>query len=143
MGNQRAAIAYLQEALDDYDALSTLIQSSKYKKASFFIQQCVEKILKALAFYSSDDVPWDISHTHDIQQLYDFAYRRIGNDQTLLPPFISQYLYALVDWETKGRYPAYNYEIWAPDASDVEDMDSIASQIPAWYGEVEYIVNNM
>lgn len=142
MGDQRAARAYLNEAFDDYDALYALIDSNHYKQASFNVQQCIEKGLKALAYYSSNNVPYSVHHEHDINTIYQFAYNNIGYDETLFPSFITQYMPIITEWETKGRYPALDFANWLPDSDEMEYMNTLASLIPSWLGEVEYVIDN-
>jgi HEPN domain-containing protein len=99
MMNKRDHIDYwIEQALDDWEAVEALLKSKKYLQSLFFAHLVVEKICKAYWIHDNEaNIP---PKTHNVIYL-------LSQTTLDLPEDKSELLLNLNRFQLEGRYPEY------------------------------------
>jgi HEPN domain-containing protein len=100
---------WLSKAEDDFDDAKYNIEGGRDSPAALFLQQAVEKALKAMIVKSDEEV----SHTHNLLELAETAG---------LPDEKTDYFARLNTMYTGVRYPG-------EDVGEVENLEEIADHV--------------
>ncbi len=89
---------WVEQAEDDWSAVSTLFEGKKYLQSLFFAHLVIEKLCKAIWIQSnSDNIP---PRTHNL--LYILSATSVDLDENQ-----SEFLLKLNRFQLEGRYPEY------------------------------------
>lgn len=142
MINNRAAHTYLQCSYESQSLIELFINSNNYNAAAFQTQQCIEKTLKSLIFCIVENVPYPLIHTNNLNNLYEFIYDIIGENDSFLPYDIISYSSIINEWYYKSRYPLPDNTNWRPNDVEKQYIENLSYLLPKWLKNIESIINS-